>query len=249
MPASRARRAGKSVTAAGVAARDADSAIDAGPSAGRRRLLPAGDPRADERDQRSAGQSVGGDSAHELAHIRRHDYLVNLLQTLLETVFFYHPARVVAVAADSQRAGELLRRPGGRRGGQWRGLRSRAVGGGRVAPPVDGFGARCSRRVAAGPRAPDSRRGTVATRPWGRNARRNWVDRGRDARRAVRAWRRPAMPRRLQRRRWSRLLESQDPGEPPWGQVSNGLRTRVVAVAPETDEQKPDWAAANGRRP
>jgi beta-lactamase regulating signal transducer with metallopeptidase domain/biopolymer transport protein ExbD len=30
--------------------------------------------------------------AHELAHVRRHDYLVNLLQTLLETLFFYHPA-------------------------------------------------------------------------------------------------------------------------------------------------------------
>ena len=30
--------------------------------------------------------------AHELAHIRRHDYLVNLLQTLVETVLFYHPA-------------------------------------------------------------------------------------------------------------------------------------------------------------
>jgi beta-lactamase regulating signal transducer with metallopeptidase domain len=30
--------------------------------------------------------------AHELAHIRRHDYLVNLLQTLAETLFFYHPA-------------------------------------------------------------------------------------------------------------------------------------------------------------
>jgi beta-lactamase regulating signal transducer with metallopeptidase domain len=30
--------------------------------------------------------------AHELAHIRRHDYLVNLLQTAVETVFFYHPA-------------------------------------------------------------------------------------------------------------------------------------------------------------
>lgn len=29
---------------------------------------------------------------HELAHVRRHDYLVNLLQTLLETVLFYHPA-------------------------------------------------------------------------------------------------------------------------------------------------------------
>src|SRR6185295_4749276 len=30
--------------------------------------------------------------AHELAHIRRHDYLVNVLQTLIETLFFYHPA-------------------------------------------------------------------------------------------------------------------------------------------------------------
>lgn len=30
--------------------------------------------------------------AHELAHIRRHDYLANLLQTLIETLLFYHPA-------------------------------------------------------------------------------------------------------------------------------------------------------------
>jgi Zn-dependent protease with chaperone function len=30
--------------------------------------------------------------AHELAHIRRHDYLVNLLQTVIETLLFYHPA-------------------------------------------------------------------------------------------------------------------------------------------------------------
>lgn len=30
--------------------------------------------------------------AHEIAHIRRHDYLVNLLQTLVETLLFYHPA-------------------------------------------------------------------------------------------------------------------------------------------------------------
>jgi hypothetical protein len=29
--------------------------------------------------------------AHELAHIRRHDYLVNILQTIVETVLFYHP--------------------------------------------------------------------------------------------------------------------------------------------------------------
>ena len=29
---------------------------------------------------------------HELAHIRRYDYLVNLLQTIAETLLFYHPA-------------------------------------------------------------------------------------------------------------------------------------------------------------
>ncbi|MBC7816110.1 MAG: M56 family metallopeptidase, partial [Planctomycetaceae bacterium] len=30
--------------------------------------------------------------AHELAHVRRHDFVVNLLQTLVEMLFFYHPA-------------------------------------------------------------------------------------------------------------------------------------------------------------
>lgn len=30
--------------------------------------------------------------AHELAHVRRHDYLVNLVQTIVETLLFYHPA-------------------------------------------------------------------------------------------------------------------------------------------------------------
>ena len=29
--------------------------------------------------------------AHELAHVRRHDYLINLLQSSVETLFFYHP--------------------------------------------------------------------------------------------------------------------------------------------------------------
>ena len=29
--------------------------------------------------------------AHELAHIRRHDYLVNVLQSVVEAVLFYHP--------------------------------------------------------------------------------------------------------------------------------------------------------------
>jgi TonB family protein len=30
--------------------------------------------------------------AHELAHIRRHDYLVSVLQSVIETLLFYHPA-------------------------------------------------------------------------------------------------------------------------------------------------------------
>lgn len=30
--------------------------------------------------------------AHELAHVRRHDYLVNLVQVVLESLLFYHPA-------------------------------------------------------------------------------------------------------------------------------------------------------------
>jgi hypothetical protein len=30
--------------------------------------------------------------AHELAHVRRFDYVFNVLQTLIETVYFYHPA-------------------------------------------------------------------------------------------------------------------------------------------------------------
>jgi beta-lactamase regulating signal transducer with metallopeptidase domain len=30
--------------------------------------------------------------AHELAHVRRHDYLINALQAVVETLLFYHPA-------------------------------------------------------------------------------------------------------------------------------------------------------------
>ncbi|MEW6730958.1 MAG: M56 family metallopeptidase, partial [Acidobacteriota bacterium] len=29
---------------------------------------------------------------HELAHIKRHDYIINLLQSIVETLMFYHPA-------------------------------------------------------------------------------------------------------------------------------------------------------------
>jgi len=36
-------------------------------------------------------QQIEAILAHELAHIRRHDYLINLIQTLIETLLFYHP--------------------------------------------------------------------------------------------------------------------------------------------------------------
>jgi beta-lactamase regulating signal transducer with metallopeptidase domain len=36
-------------------------------------------------------QQIEAVLAHELAHIRRYDYLVNLFQTLVETLLFYHP--------------------------------------------------------------------------------------------------------------------------------------------------------------
>lgn len=39
-----------------------------------------------------APQQLEAIIAHELAHIRRLDYLVNLLQALIETLLFYHPA-------------------------------------------------------------------------------------------------------------------------------------------------------------
>ena len=44
--------------------------------------------------------------AHELSHIRRHDYLVNLLQLLVETLLFYHPV-VRWISQDARREREL----------------------------------------------------------------------------------------------------------------------------------------------
>ncbi|MFN4254239.1 MAG: M56 family metallopeptidase [Saprospiraceae bacterium] len=41
---------------------------------------------------RLSEQEVEAILAHELAHIARHDYLFNLLQSLVETLFYYHPA-------------------------------------------------------------------------------------------------------------------------------------------------------------
>ena len=44
--------------------------------------------------------------AHELSHIRRHDYLVNLIQVAVETLLFYHPV-VRWVSSDARREREL----------------------------------------------------------------------------------------------------------------------------------------------
>jgi beta-lactamase regulating signal transducer with metallopeptidase domain len=44
--------------------------------------------------------------AHELSHIRRHDYLVNLIQVGVETLLFYHPV-VRWISRDARREREL----------------------------------------------------------------------------------------------------------------------------------------------
>jgi beta-lactamase regulating signal transducer with metallopeptidase domain len=181
--------------------------------------------------------------AHELAHIRRHDYLVNLLQTLLETVFFYHPAvwwlsrqirnerenccddlAVVMVGSgvDYGRAllavAELHRTSTalvlGVRGGSLL-ARVRRILGGEPSQHVVGGGM----LVGLGLIAAAVLVVLSALAPAG--------DAPSSATEGSVA-----------------SEESRDPDEPSWGQVSNGLRARILAVAPDTDEQKPDWAAA-----
>ncbi len=41
---------------------------------------------------RLAPEQIEAILAHELAHIRRHDFLANVIQTVVETLLFYHPA-------------------------------------------------------------------------------------------------------------------------------------------------------------
>ena len=76
--------------------------------------------------------------AHELAHIRRHDYLVNVLQMLAETLFFYHPAVWWVSRRIRSRARALLRRHRGQRVRRCRWLRAGAHQGG--APAVRATG-------------------------------------------------------------------------------------------------------------
>ena len=53
--------------------------------------------------------------AHELAHVRRHDYLVNLLQSAVETLLVLSPGRLVGLASGARGTRALLRRSRGRR--------------------------------------------------------------------------------------------------------------------------------------
>ncbi|MEM9983056.1 MAG: M56 family metallopeptidase [Bacteroidota bacterium] len=51
-----------------------------------------------------SAQQVEAILIHELAHIKRYDYVLNLIQSLIETLFFYHPA-VWLMAAVNHTAG------------------------------------------------------------------------------------------------------------------------------------------------
>ena len=102
--------------------------------------------------------------AHELAHIRRHDYLVNLLQTRGGNAAVLPSGRVVALAPHPGGAGELLRRSRGEPVRRSRGLCRRA-GGARGAAIVEpDAGARRDRRLAAAAGQAAAWR-TVARRP------------------------------------------------------------------------------------
>ena len=70
--------------------------------------------------------------AHELAHIRRHDYLVSVGQSLVEAILFYHPAVWWVSKQVRQRTRTLLRRPGGQDQRRFAGLCKGAVTSGRI---------------------------------------------------------------------------------------------------------------------
>jgi hypothetical protein len=179
--------------------------------------------------------------AHELAHIRRQDYVVNLLQTLVETVFFYHPAvwwlsrqirnerenccddvaigvlgnRVdygrALLALEELRGAATALALGGRGGALL--CRVRRILG--CEPPRDVFGGGMA--VGLGLLAA----ATVVV----------WSA-------FVPASDAPPAPAPAP------SVAPEQSSEPPWGPVTSGLRARVLAVSPETDEQRPDWTTA-----
>ncbi len=55
-------------------------------------VAPSAGARAGQRLRRLTPAQLEAVLVHELAHVRRHDYAVNVLQSAVETVLFYHPA-------------------------------------------------------------------------------------------------------------------------------------------------------------
>ena len=103
--------------------------------------------------------------AHELAHIRRHDYLINLVQSSVECVLFYHPAvwwvsHVIRV--EREHCCDDLAVPGVRRSADVR-ASAHEYGSAPTRRRRDGDG--CQRRVPALPCAPS--RGRTSAGPSG----------------------------------------------------------------------------------
>jgi hypothetical protein len=183
--------------------------------------------------------------AHELAHLRRYDHLVNLIQRLIEAFLFFHPAvwwlsrririerehccddLVVAQGAEPSRyAASLLH------------VAELAHAATKTRPSVLGL------HVVRGPSALRHR----IARLVGSN--------DEPAVRLLRAWPLVAVcalcslllaPVVLPRETTPASNEcaaAEQGEEPGWGDAVGGLRARLLAVAPNTDEQKPNVATA-----
>ena len=74
------------------------------------RLASPGDPRSGQRARRTAVDQMEAVLAHELAHVRRHDYRVTVPQSTIEIDALPPFGQLVALAADPSRARALLRR-------------------------------------------------------------------------------------------------------------------------------------------
>lgn len=181
--------------------------------------------------------------AHELAHVRRHDYLVNLFQTALETLLFYHPAvwwasRVVraeretccdeiAVAVSGDRL-EYARALASLEELRARGPRlAMAASGG---PLLDRI-----RRLVGAP-APQANRSAwwimaavaagllaMAALPSGSSQ--------------VQAGGAPQQPAKGEK-----AAAEEKPVADDWGPESNGLRCRLAAIPPSADDDAPQMA-------
>ena len=73
-------------------ARGRAAALRAGAGANRHRLAASGRAAAGKLPHGLSPEQIEAVLCHELAHVRRHDYLVSVVQSVIETILFYHPA-------------------------------------------------------------------------------------------------------------------------------------------------------------